>query len=146
MDKARATAHGRDEIRRLKAATVPGLPFTHADQVRQFVHRRLLATGKPTLERVYVLADLTMPQVTAAQLGGHIREHSGVQALHHLRDVTLREDVSKIRAGNAPPRHGQPAQHRLALAELVGWRNHAAAVDHYRSHPDQALDLIEPVP
>lgn len=33
MDKTRATAHGRDEIRRLKAATVPGLPFPHADQV-----------------------------------------------------------------------------------------------------------------
>ena len=67
------------------------------------MHRRVLTTGKPTLERVYVLADLTMPQVTAGRLGGHIREHSGVQALHHLRDVTLREDVSRIRAGNAPP-------------------------------------------
>ncbi|MEV5084197.1 hypothetical protein ACIQFZ_01320 [Streptomyces sp. NPDC093064] len=33
-----------------------------------------------------------------------------------------------------------------ALAELAGWRNHAAAVDHYRSHPDHALDLIKLTP
>ncbi|MFJ8036549.1 ISAs1 family transposase [Streptomyces sp. NPDC096032] len=32
MDRTRTAAHGRDEIRRLKAVTVPGLPFPHADQ------------------------------------------------------------------------------------------------------------------
>lgn len=40
LDRTRATAHGRDEIRRLKAATVPGLPFPHADQALQIVRRR----------------------------------------------------------------------------------------------------------
>ncbi|MFE1836424.1 hypothetical protein [Streptomyces sviceus] len=54
MDKTRATAHGRDKIRRLEAATVHGLPFPHADQVLQIVRRRrVLATGRLTLERVY---------------------------------------------------------------------------------------------
>jgi hypothetical protein len=75
MDKTRATAHGRDDIRRLTAATVPGLPFPHADQLLQIVRRRLLTTGKLTIERVYALTGLTMHQVTAAQLGKHIREH-----------------------------------------------------------------------
>ncbi|WP_329367940.1 hypothetical protein [Streptomyces sp. NBC_01483] len=32
MDRTRTTAHGRDEIRRLKAVTVPRLPFPHAGQ------------------------------------------------------------------------------------------------------------------
>ncbi|MGI5517402.1 ISAs1 family transposase [Streptomyces sp. CA-106131] len=147
MDKTRATAHGRDEIRRLKAATVPGLPFPHADQALQIVRRRrVLATGKLTLERVYALTDLTMHQVTAAQLGEHIREHWGVEALHHLRDVTLHEDASKIHTGNAPRAMASLRNTALALAELAGWRNHAAAVDHYRSHPDHALDLIKPAP
>jgi len=86
------------------------------------VHRRVLTTGKPTLERVHVLADLTMPQVTAARLGGHIREHSGVQALHHLRDVTLCEDVSRIRAGNAPLAMGGLRNTVLALARALPWR------------------------
>ncbi|MER5852415.1 ISAs1 family transposase [Streptomyces sp. NPDC002012] len=40
MDRTRTAAHGRDEIRRLKAVTVPGLPFPHADQALQIVRRR----------------------------------------------------------------------------------------------------------
>lgn len=32
----------------------------------------------------------------------------------------------------------------IGLANLVGWTNLAAAVDHYRSRPDHALDLIRP--
>ncbi|WP_262505312.1 hypothetical protein [Streptomyces sp. TRM68367] len=73
-----------------------------------------------------------------------MREHWGIEALHHLRDVTLREDASKIRTGSAPRVMAALRNTALALAELVGWRNHAAAVDHYRSHPDHALDLIKP--
>ncbi|WP_395292209.1 ISAs1 family transposase [Kitasatospora hibisci] len=145
MDKTRAIAHGRDEIRRLKAATVPDLPFPHADQVLQIVRRRrVLSTGKLTVERIYALTDLTMHEATAAHLAEHVREHWGVEALHHLRDVTLREDASKIRTGSAPRIMAGLRNTALALAELAGWHNHAAAVDHYRSRPDHALDLIKP--
>lgn len=145
MHKTRGTAHGRDEIRRIKAATVPGLPFPHADQVLQIVRRRrVLSTGKLTVERVYALTDLTMHQATPAHLAEHVREHWGIEALHHLRDVTLREDASRIRTGNAPRIMAGLRNTALALAELAGWHNHAAAVDHYRSHPDHALDLIKP--
>ena len=35
LGKTRATAHGRDEIRRSKVATVAGLPFPHAGQALQ---------------------------------------------------------------------------------------------------------------
>jgi predicted transposase YbfD/YdcC len=35
MDRTRSIAHGRDEIRRMKAVTVPGLPFAHATQALQ---------------------------------------------------------------------------------------------------------------
>ncbi|WP_274919539.1 ISAs1 family transposase [Streptomyces sp. WZ-12] len=146
MGYTRATAHGRDEIRRIKAVTVPDLPFPHAAQALQIVRRRrVLSTGKLTLERVYALTDLTMHQATVPHLGEHVREHWGVEALHHVRDVTLREDASKIRIGNAPRVMAALRNTALALAELAGWHNHAAAVDHYRSHPDHALDLIKPV-
>lgn len=145
MDKTRATAHGRDEIRRLKAATVPDLPFPHADQVLQIVRRRhVLATGKLTIERIYALTDLTMHQATPAHLAEHVREHWGIEAVHHPRDVTLREDASKIRTGNAPRTMAALRNTALGLADLAGWRNLAAAVDHYRSHPAHALDLITP--
>lgn len=145
MGYTRATAHGRDEIRRIKAVTVPDLPFPYAAQALQIVRRRrVLSTGKLTLERVYALTDLTMHQTTVSHLGEHVREHWGVEALHHIRDVTLREDASKIRTANAPRAMAALRNTALALAEVAGWHNHAAAVDHYRSHPDHALDLIKP--
>ncbi|WP_409467292.1 ISAs1 family transposase [Streptomyces sp. HC307] len=145
MAKTRATAHGRDEIRRLKAATVPGLPFPHTDQILQIVRRRrVLSTGRLTIERVYALTDLTMHQATPAHLAEHVREHWGIEALHHVRDVTLREDASKIRTGSTPRIMASLRNTALALAELAGWRNHTAAADHYRSNPDHALDLIKP--
>ncbi|MFD7001032.1 response regulator [Streptomyces mirabilis] len=54
LGKTRATAHGRDEIRRVKTATVTGLYFPHATQAVQIVRRRrTVTTGKVTLERVY---------------------------------------------------------------------------------------------
>ncbi|MET9383152.1 hypothetical protein ABZY09_19275 [Streptomyces sp. NPDC002928] len=37
-----------------------------------------------------------------------------------------------------------PRNTALTLAKLAGRRNHAAAVDHCRSHPDHVLDLIKP--
>ncbi|WP_329492964.1 ISAs1 family transposase [Kitasatospora herbaricolor] len=145
MDKTRTTAHGRDEIRRIKVATVPDLPFPHADQVLQIVRRRrVLATGRLSLERVYALTDLTMHQTTPAHLAQHVREHWGVEAVHHLRDVTLHEDASKIRTGHAPRTMASLRNTALGLADLAGWRNLAAATDHYRSHPGHALDLIKP--
>ena len=52
-DKTRATAHGRDEICRLKTATVSRIAFPHAAQVVQIVcRRRVVTTGKTTLKRV----------------------------------------------------------------------------------------------
>lgn len=124
---------------------MPDLGFPHADQVLQIVRRRrVLSTGKVTIERVYAVTNLTAHQAGPTQLGEHVREHWGVEALHHVRNVTLREDASKIRTGSAPRAMASLRNTAPALAELAGWRNHAAAVDHYRSHPDHALDLIKP--
>ncbi|MFB7108037.1 hypothetical protein [Streptomyces sp. NPDC056190] len=55
-------------------------------------------------------------------------------------------DASKIHTGSAPRAMTGLPNTALALAELAGWRDHAATVDHYRSHPDRALDLIKPTP
>ncbi|WP_240958407.1 hypothetical protein [Streptomyces barkulensis] len=39
IDRTRTAAHGRHEIRRLKAVTVPRLPFSHVGQALQIVRR-----------------------------------------------------------------------------------------------------------
>ncbi|RZB13254.1 ISAs1 family transposase [Streptomyces sp. F001] len=143
--RTRDRAHGRDEIRRLKAATVPKrLAFPHAVQALQTVRRRRdLQTGKVTLERVYALTDLTAAQATPARLAKIVRGHWGIEAHHHVRDVTFAEDASRIHTGTAPRAMAGFRNLAIALARSIGWDNMAAAVDYYRSHPDHALDLIK---
>jgi predicted transposase YbfD/YdcC len=90
QDKTRATAHGRDEIRRIKACTVArGLAFPHAVQAIQIVRRRrTLTTGKTTLERVYGVTSLPPHQATPAQIASYVRGHWGIEV---RRDVALCE-------------------------------------------------------
>lgn len=98
---ARATEHGRDEIRRVKTATTtrgPGLP--HALQAVR--RRRLITTGKVTLERVYAVTDLTAELADAPEIAHRVREHWGIEnKIHHVRDTTFAEDASRVRTGNA---------------------------------------------
>lgn len=62
LGKTRATAHGRDEIRRVKTVTVTDLDFPHAAQAVQIVRRRrTLSTGKESggdLGQGFVLAQV----------------------------------------------------------------------------------------
>ncbi|MFP8884398.1 ISAs1 family transposase [Streptomyces mangrovi] len=145
LDKTRATTHGRDEIRRLKAATVTGLPFPHAVQALQVVRRRRsIRTGKITLERVYAVTSLTAESATTAELAALVRGHWQIEALHHIRDVTFAEDACRVHTGTAPRALATFRSLAIALANLAGWANLAAAADHYRSYPDHAIDLVKP--
>lgn len=80
LDKTRATAHGRDEIRRIKTATVTrGLAFPHAAQAVQIVRRRrIVTTGKVTLERVYTVTDWEADQADAQEIAHRVRQHWGI--------------------------------------------------------------------
>jgi hypothetical protein len=51
---------------------------------------------------VYGLTNLTHLQASPARLADWVRGHWGIEALHHIRDVTLAEDASQVRTGNAP--------------------------------------------
>ncbi|MFE0646950.1 ISAs1 family transposase, partial [Streptomyces sp. NPDC058877] len=93
MDRTRTAAHGRDEIRRLKAVTAPRLPFPHAGQALQIVRRRrTMRTGKVSLERVYAVTSLKAHQATPADLAERVRGHWAIENReHHVRDVTFGE-------------------------------------------------------
>ncbi|MGW3423595.1 ISAs1 family transposase [Streptomyces phaeochromogenes] len=100
----RDKAHHRDEIRRLKVAAFRHLGCPGARQAIQIVRwRRELSTGKPTIERVYLIAGLDASDATPAELTAWIRGHWGIEnLLHHVRDRTFREDDSKVRTGHLP--------------------------------------------
>ncbi|WP_369394601.1 hypothetical protein AB5J72_49115 [Streptomyces sp. CG1] len=66
------------------------------------------------------------------------------QGHHHIRDIALAEDASKIRTGTAPRAMATFRNFAIALARFTAWTNTAEATDYYRSHSDHALDLIQP--
>ncbi|MFI7642670.1 hypothetical protein [Nonomuraea sp. NPDC049400] len=102
-DRTDETGHGRREIRPMKICTAgPGLPFPHAAQAIQVKrsgtdHR----TSKTTIVTLYAITSLPPGRIAHTQLAAVIRGHWGIEALHHIRDVTYREDASR----SAPAPH-----------------------------------------
>ncbi|MFD4941961.1 ISAs1 family transposase [Streptomyces sp. NPDC058409] len=141
MDRTRTAAHGRDEIRRLKAVTVPGLPFPHADQALQIVRRRgTVRTGKVTLERVYAITSLTAHQAAPADLAERVRGHWAIENReHHVRDVTFGEDASRVRTGNAPRAMASLRNLAIGALRLAGRDNIAEGLRHH------ARDMTRPL-
>ncbi|MEU9457198.1 ISAs1 family transposase [Streptomyces sp. NPDC048277] len=133
MDRTRATAHGRDEIRRLKAVTVPRLPFPHAGQALQIVRRRrTVRTGKVSLERVYAITSLTAHQATPADLAERVRGHWAVENReHHVRDVTFGEDASRVRTGSAARAMASLRNLAIGALRLAGQNNIAEGLRHH---------------
>jgi hypothetical protein len=83
-DAARDRGHGRDELRRLHVATVPGLGFPHATQAIRSTRRiRLLAGRRWRTVTVYAITSRTAAQAHPAHLADDIRGHWGIEALRH---------------------------------------------------------------
>ncbi|MFI7704666.1 ISAs1 family transposase [Nonomuraea sp. NPDC049480] len=143
-DRTDEQGHGRREIRRMKICTVrPDLPFAHAAQAIQVKRRRTdHRTGKTTIVTIYAVTSLPPGRITHTQLAALIRGHWSIEALHHIRDVTYREDASRVRTGAAPRIMAGLRNLASGLARLIGWTNIAAATDHYRSHPTDGLQLL----
>lgn len=145
QDKTRATAHGRDEIRRLKACSVArGPAFPHAVQAIQIVRRRrTVTTGKVTLERVYGVTSLSPHQASPAEIASYVRGHWGIEnKIHHVRDTAFAEDASRVRTGTAP--RAMATLRNLALGALRhnGHDNIAAALRHHARDPHRPLRAL----
>ena len=114
-DRTRDRAHGRVEIRTLKAVSVGHLGFPHAAQVLQVTRktRDLDATSRRfRTVTVYALTSLPFEQASPTGLADLLRRHWAIEALHHVRDVTFAEDVGPVAAafwatiGGSPPSPG----------------------------------------
>ncbi len=116
LDRTRDRAHGRVELRTLKAVSVGGFGFPHTAQVIQVTRKtRDLRTRGWRTVTVYAITSLTFAQASPARLGDLLRGHWAIEnGLHYVRDVTSAEDASQVRDRRAG--HGVPAQpcHRRA--------------------------------
>jgi predicted transposase YbfD/YdcC len=99
----RETGHGRTETRTLKTAHVSRLELPGARQAIKITRwRQDSATGKTSRQTAYAVTSLTSADASAQDLARLVREHWSIEAHHHVRDVTFREDTATSRTGNGP--------------------------------------------
>ena len=104
-DRTRDRGHGRRETRTIKAVTVAtpgGISFPHALQAVRVTRTRIVA-GRTSRETAYLTVSLPAGHATARDLQIWIRRHWHIEnKLHHVRDVTFREDLHQARTDNGP--------------------------------------------
>jgi predicted transposase YbfD/YdcC len=99
----RERGHGRAETRTLKAAHVSGLDFPHARQAIKITRwRQDTSAGKTSRQTVYAVTSLASADATTGDLARLVREQWSIEAHHHVRDLTFREDAATSRTGSGP--------------------------------------------
>jgi hypothetical protein len=71
-----------------------------------------------------------------------IRGHWGIEALHHLRDVTFAEDASQARTGTAPRAMASLRNLAIGILRAHGHRNIAAALRRNARDATRVLPLL----
>jgi predicted transposase YbfD/YdcC len=149
LDRTRDRGHGRVELRTLKAVTVGRFGFPRAAQVIQVTRKRKVgdrhggaSTRRWQTVTVYAVTSLTFTQASPARLADLLRGHWGIEALHHLRDVTFAEDASQVRTGAGP--NVMACLRNLAIGVLcrAGPVNVAAALRRHARDPRRPLATL----
>jgi Transposase DDE domain len=142
LDRTRDRAHGRIELRTLKAVTVNHFGFPHAAQVLQ-VTRKTRAVHTPRRFKtviVYAVTSLTFAQASPARLADLLRGHWAIEnGLHYVRDVTFSEDASQVRTGTAPQVMATLRNLAIGALSRAGPVNLAAALRHHARDPKRPL-------
>ena len=95
---------GRIEKRTVRTTTILTMQQKWAGLKQGIeITRERTVKGETTVEVVYGITSLSEQKANAERLLELTRGHWGIEnGLHHVRDVTLKEDASRVRAGNAP--------------------------------------------
>jgi predicted transposase YbfD/YdcC len=100
-------------------------------------------TGASTSEWAYALTSLTPVQADPSRLLHIWRGQWQIEnGLHYVRDVTLGEDASPVRCGQAPAVFAAVRNTALGLMRLAKQPNVAAAQRRYAMYPAEALALL----
>ncbi len=144
LDRTRDQAHGRVEIRTLKAVSVRGFGFPHTKQVIQVTRKvRDLGSRRWRTTTAYAVTSLFHAQASPARLADYLSGHWSIEALHHVRDTTFAEDTSQVRTGSAP--QVMAALRNLAIGVLCRAGrpvNLAAALRHHSRNPYRPLATL----
>lgn len=142
MHRTEETNSGRHEIRtvRVQPLAEDQVRFPHATRAL-LVERCTTGRGDGKIHADAQLGITTALAGTAdtAVLARCVRGQWAIEAQHFVRDVTFGEDASRARTSSLPRALATFRSLAISLAHLAGWTNNAAAHDHYRNHPTDAL-------
>ena len=142
-DQTRDRGHARVEFRRLQVTSIAGLDFPHAAQALRVIRRvRSLRSCRWRTVSVYAVTSLPFEQASPARLAAWIRGHWGIEALHHLRDVTFAEDACQVRTGTAPRAMASLRNLAVGILRAHGHRNIAAALRRNARDATRVLPLL----
>jgi predicted transposase YbfD/YdcC len=111
-------------------------------QVFRIERQRRIGT-EVEVEVAYGITSLSRAKAGASRLLRLNRGHWGIEnGLHYRRDVTLREDSSRIRKGNAAQLMAALRNIILFVLPRTGNKSLTAAIRHYMCHPERALALM----
>jgi predicted transposase YbfD/YdcC len=137
---------GRIEVRTIKVSTemnaylAPSWPFVA--QVAQLT-RTVTKADKTTTEVVYLITTLSPAKATPQRLLELVRGHWSIEnRLHYVRDVSFREDRSRLRSGNAPQILAALRNLVIALIHRSGSSQITVTRQHFASCPHEALALL----
>jgi predicted transposase YbfD/YdcC len=144
LDRTRDHAHGRVELRTLKAVTVNHFGFPHAAQILQVTRKtRDLRSRRWRTVVVYAITSLTHARASPARLADLIRGHWRIEnGLHWVRDVTFAEDASQVRTGTGPQVMACLRNLTIGVLSRAGPVNLAAALRHHARDPRRPLATL----
>jgi predicted transposase YbfD/YdcC len=139
------TGHGRIERRTVQVLPAPenvGFPgAAHVFLIERYVTDR--ATGHSTAVAVLGVTSLTVQRAGPAPIAGWVRGHWGIEnRLHWVRDVTYREDTSRVRTGTAPRVMAGLRNLAISALRLAGHTNIAQALRHMARDVTRPLGLL----
>jgi predicted transposase YbfD/YdcC len=113
-------------------------------QCRSLLDHRVCSLGSRRWRTVTVHAvtSLTAAQAHPARLADWIRGHWGIEALHHIRDVTFAEDAHQLCTGAAPQVMASLRNLAVAILRRHGHRNIAAALRRNARNATRVLPLL----
>jgi predicted transposase YbfD/YdcC len=139
--------HGRLETRTITVSSQlkDYLDWPYIDQVFKLKrHSVSLKTGEIHEQIEYGFTSMSRNEITPLKLLGMTRSYWGIEnGLHYRRDVTLREDYTRMTKGRAG--QAMACLNNLILGILIAKKNYRTiptARRYFSAHPTEALDLF----
>lgn len=135
--------HGRTEKRTIQVLPAPDEIFPYAQQaflVERYVHD---LSGAPISAIAALgITALSTQQADPERLANLVRAHWGIEALHHIRDVTYDEDRSQLRKGSTPQVLAGLRNLAIGALRTAGRTNIASSLRWISRNPTRVLSIL----